>query len=152
MRSEVRTPVNVVAFTGVMLLGALGITGCTSGQEPVPSPAAPVPVNGLPDGVSLPVDVPTDVPNNPADRVNVAIEECESTENGWRAGGHAVNPGESEITYEITVFFTTDSGTVLGHGGVASAVPASETAEWSVDTEFVAPETTQCVLRGVAAG
>ena len=151
MRSPSATPANALTFAGVALLVALGLTACAGSPEPSPTPEASVPVNGLPDGVSLPPDVPTEVPNDPDDRQNVAIGTCEATEGGWRAAGTAANPGESEVTYEITVFFTTGAGTVIGFAGTAADVEAGGSANWSAEADFVAPEETLCVLRGVAA-
>lgn len=143
-------PVNALAFAGVALLAALGLTACTGAPAPSPSPSASEQVNGLPDGVASPSDVPTDVPNDPDARQNVVIDSCEATANGWRAAGSAVNPGESDVAYEISVFFTTASGTVIGFGGTTAGVEPDGSANWSVEAEFVAPDETLCVLRGVA--
>lgn len=150
-RGSRATPVNALAFAGVAFLAALGLTACTTAPEPSPTPTESVPVNGLPDGVSLPPDVPTDVPNDPEDRRNVAIDECDATENGWRATGTAVNAADTDATYEISVFFTTESGTVVGFGGATASVESGGSADWTVEADFVASDATRCVLRGVAA-
>ena len=146
------TPVNALAFAGVAALVTLGLAACTNPAEPSPTPSASASVNGLPEGVTLPEDVPVDVPNDPDDRLNVAIATCEASDGGWLAAGTAVNPSGSGTTYDITVFFTTETGTVIGYGSTSISVAASETADWAVEADFVAPESTQCVLRGAAAG
>lgn len=152
MRNPSAAPVRVIALTGAALLLGLVVTGCSGAPD---AGATPTPtftqVNGLPDGVALPDDVPTEVPNTPEDRKNVGIEACESTADGWRAAGTAVNPHDAAVTYEVSVFFTTESGTVLQFGEVSVPVSASGVEEWQIEVDFVAPPTTRCVLRGVAA-
>lgn len=150
MPSDRHAPMNAIALIGAVALAILGLVGCTPSETAPPATASTEQINGLPEGVRLPEDLPTEVPNSAEDRANVAIGTCEASDGGWRAGGTAVNTGDAEVTYEITVFFTTEGGTVIGYGGTEAAVPASKTADWSVEAEFVAPDSTQCVLRGVA--
>lgn len=132
---------------GVALM-ALALTGCV-GPSPTPRPTGPV--TGLPDGVSLPATVPVDVPNDPADRLDVAINDCESADGGWQAAGTVVNPAQDAASYEITVFFTTQTGTVIGFGSTTIEVAGTETAEWSVQSQFTPAPDTMCVLRGAIA-
>jgi hypothetical protein len=135
----------VAVAAGAIVVGALA--GCTPGDtHPTTTPAH---VNGLPDGVQQATSVPTDVPNTPSLRANVAIADCSSADGGWKAAGTAKNPGKSDVTYTISVFFTTDHGTVLGNGGTTVAVGAGKTAEWSVTAQLTAAPKTLCVLRGV---
>jgi hypothetical protein len=70
---------------------------------------------------------------------------------GWRAAGHATNPGTASIEYAVTVFFTTASATTLNYAETTVNVAPGKTASWSVNKEFTGPKTMHCVLRGVSA-
>jgi hypothetical protein len=146
------SPQSALALCGLTAVSLLLLSGCTGGGE-VARDSTPTPeltVNGLPDGVSLTADLPTDVPNDAAARADVAIKACEAADDGWRATGTVVNPGRADATYALTVFFTTDAGTVIGFGSTEVDVPASGEREWNIDGEFVSPDPTLCVLRGVS--
>ena len=67
------------------------------------------------------------------------------------AGGAVVNPTDSAASYEITVFFTTQTGTVIGFGSTEIDVQGNETAEWTVESQFTPAPDTKCVLRGAIA-
>lgn len=143
---------HAVAFAGTTVLGLGVLTGCTAvASEPAPKPVPSVSVNGLPPGVQLPSEVPEDVPNDPEDRPFVAIKGCQPTDSGWAANGLVINDRDSELSYEITVFFTTEEGTVIGFGTTTVDIAGSQTSAWEVATDFTAPDPTLCVLRGVDA-
>jgi hypothetical protein len=139
----------VVAVVGSL---ALALTGCTPASAPVPSAsrsASATTAPGLPAGVSQATDVPTKVPNDPSARSAVSTTECAAVDGGWRAAGSAKNPGDAARTYEITVFFTTSTATVLATGTTSVEVEPGATAEWSIAKDFTAPSGTLCVLAGV---
>ena len=93
---------------------------------------------------------PTDVPNDPAARKNVAMTDCVRTPTGWSASGTAANSHGDTTTYSIAVSFTTAGHTVINHAETTIAVPAKGHKTWKVSAAFVAPPDTTCVLRGVA--
>ncbi|WP_093420289.1 hypothetical protein [Saccharopolyspora flava] len=130
-------------------VAALALGGCGT-EDPAPEPKAVEKQGtpGLPKGVSVATDVPVDVPNNPEVRRNVQLARCEKTETGWRAAGTARNPGQRASTYAVTVFFTTDTATVIGTGAARVDVPAGGKTDWEVAADFTAPDKTLCVLRG----
>lgn len=132
-------------LAGAIVLGALA--GCTP-DDAHPS-STPAQVKGLPDGVQQATSVPTSVPNTPTLRANVTLADCSRADGGWKAAGTAKNPGKSDVTYTISVFFTTDHGTVLGTGGTTVAVPAGKSADWTVTADLTPAPKMLCVLRGV---
>jgi hypothetical protein len=136
----------VAAIVAVATVGLL--TACTS-PSGAPNATPTVHVNGLPSGVQQATNVPTDVPNTPALRQNVTIDTCAAADGGWKAVGTAKNPGDKDATYAISVFFTTDHGTVLGTGATKVTVPAGKSGNWTVAAELTPAEKTVCVLRGV---
>ena len=133
---------------------AVLLTGCTASDQPDPTPttattdAADAPA--LPEGVTPATSVPTEVPNDPAARRNVSVADCATADGGWRAAGSASNDTADAVTYELTVFFTTATATVLGVGETEVSVQPGATAEWTVEAAFTAPAGTRCVLAGVA--
>lgn len=143
------SPQSALALCGLSAVSLLALAGCGGPADPAPTPTPELTVNGLPEGVSLPEDVPTDVPNDPDARADVAISACGSTDGGWRASGVIENSDDMQRTYEVTVFFTTEGGSVIGHGATSVEVAPSGEASWVVDESFVSAETTLCVVRGV---
>ncbi|RDV45271.1 hypothetical protein DOE76_08415 [Leifsonia sp. ku-ls] len=142
-----------------VLISAAVLTGCTPQN---PSPTRTTATSGasaghstdapaLPSGVTQATNVPSSVPNDPAQRKNVTVTDCGPSEGGWRATGTAKTSGESAATYKLTVFFTTSTATVLAVGEATVTVQRGSTAEWAVDSSFTAPKGTRCVLTGVAA-
>lgn len=147
----VRTRGGLVIVVGAL---TLALSGCT----PAPAPAStthttPSAVSttapGLPPGVSPATDVPTSVPNDPSARSAVSVAECAAVDGGWRASGTAAGSGDARRTYEITVFFTTSTATVLATGSTIVDVPAGGSADWTISESFTAPAGTLCVLTGV---
>jgi hypothetical protein len=133
-----------------LLLATAALAGCTGNVTPSPTPTtSAADVNGLPTGVQQATEVPTDVANTPALRANVAITECSASDGGWKAEGTAKNPGDAAQTYTITVFFTTDHGTVIGTGDTKVTVEAGKTEDWTVAAKLTPAPKTLCVLRGV---
>lgn len=133
----------------VAATAALSLTACTA-EAPVPTPSPTASnVTGLPDGVQQATDVPTDVPNVPELRTNVTIESCEGADAGWKAAGTAANTGAEDVDYTITVFFTTDGGTVIGTGDTTVSVAPGASEAWEITAELTPAPTTLCVLRGV---
>lgn len=133
------------------LVGVIALAGCAGPAAQGPTPRADASYAGLPSGVVPPADVPADVPNDPAARPNVVIDSCVATDAGWAAGGVALNPGDATTTFTITVFFTTDAGTVIGFADTTAEVAAGGSERWTAEAQFVAPPQTKCVLRAVTA-
>jgi hypothetical protein len=135
---------------GGLLLATAALAGCTATGAPSPSPTASASdVTGLPKGVQQATDVPTDVVNTPALRGSVEITECSAADGGWKAEGTAKNTGDAAKTYTITVFFTTDHGTVIGTGDTKVDVEPGKTEDWTVAAKLTPAPKTLCVLRGV---
>jgi hypothetical protein len=142
----------------VLTAAVVAITGCSSDPggsgtaappTHAPSPGAVKAAPGLPKGVNQVVKVPTQVPNEPQLRHDVAITVCDAAASGWHAAGTATNTGKKVRDYTITVFFTTKHATVIGTGRTKVSVDPGSRETWSITDDFTAPEGTQCVLRGV---
>lgn len=103
-------------------------------------------------GLVQPSRVPTKVANSVALRSSVDLTACRKSSGGWLAGGTAKNTRKSKFTYVVTVFFTTDTATVIGFGKTDVKVPAGKTVKWTVTAKFPAVKNTKCVLRGVGKG
>jgi len=127
------------------------LAGCTPAPAPSATPSHPAAadVNGLPTGVQQATDVPTEVPNTPALRRNVTVSTCEKADDGWKAAGTAKNDTDDPVELTVTVFFTTDKGTVLGTGDTKVAVKPQSSADWTVTSKLTPTAKTVCVLRGV---
>ncbi|GAA2064531.1 hypothetical protein [Leifsonia soli] len=141
----------IAALAAVAIAVCLLATACTGTPAPGPTTARPTAtgIAGLPTGVQQATDVPTDVPNTPELRKNVALASCEKADGGWRAGGTASNPTDTAVDYTITVFFTTDTGTVLGTADTTVSVGAKEKKDWTATAALTPAPKTVCVLRGV---
>lgn len=141
----------VLPLAAVLIAAPLVLAGCTASPTPTPTPsrAAVADINGLPEGVQQATEVPTDVPNTPALRQNVSVASCENADGGWKAGGTAKNPSDQPVDLTISIFFTTDKGTVLGTGSTKVGVKPGDTAQWTVKAPLTPAPTTVCVLRGV---
>lgn len=145
----------------VLLVGvALTAAGCTNSPHPGaanshssqpkarPSQAAPAGNQGPVPGAG--VKVPTKIDNVIADRKNVTLTSCLSTQGGWSASGVAVNHGGSETSYKVTVYFTDQEATVLGTGVTTVTVTPGQVTRWRIATHLVAqPGGTRCILVGV---
>jgi len=148
MHTRTNRPATVIAL---LAASAAVLAGCThfgrSGASPRPSPS--VPKGGLPVGVVNATGVPSAVPNNTASRKNVTISACKATKDGWQATGTATNPGDTQTSYTVTIFFATSGGTVIGTGQSSVTVKPAGQESWTVSSTFHAPPDTRCVLRGV---
>jgi hypothetical protein len=116
-----------VAIASGALAAVLATAGCTSsggGTHPTPSKDA------------------TSTPTTPS-------AALPSTSVGWAASGTARNPSKSSASYRITVFFTTDHATVIGHASTTVTVPGGASHPWTVAATFHPASPTRCVLRGV---
>jgi hypothetical protein len=150
--SDRTTRVRRFAATGVILafLGAgAGLAGCTDSPEAATTTSPPKSVPGLPAGVSQPTSIPTAIPDSAEARADVRLQGCEVAHGGWKATGTAVNPGKKATTSVITVFFTTESATVIGTAQTTVSVKPGGTEKWTAKGDFVAAPKTLCVLRGV---
>ena len=132
-----------VAASSIALIGALA--GCANTPLPDPTPTVSI---SLPAPTSQP-DVPAEVPNDPAKRVNVEVSTCAAATGGWSAAGTAQNPGTESVTYAIMVFFTTQAATVVGTAETSVTVAPGESLEWSVSAQIADASDLRCVLRGV---
>jgi len=147
--SPARRLLTVAALAaGTALLAA----GCTAAPGTAPTgthTSTPVAVAGLPTGVRQATAVPTDVPNTPGLRHDVTVASCGKTDGGWKASGTAANRGDSAHKYRIAVFFTTDTGTVIGTGDTTVTVKPGKKGDWTVTSKLTPAPKTVCVLRGV---
>lgn len=157
--SRARRPTPVV--TTALLVGvALVAAGCTSGRHPAAAsprhqseaqPAQATPAAKQEPVPGAGVKVPTKIDNVVADRKNVALTSCSSTQGGWAASGVAANHGGSETSYKVTVYFTDQAATVLGTGVTSVSVAPGHVTRWRIAAHLVAqPGGTRCVLVGVA--
>lgn len=145
---------NALPLTGLAAACILALAGCTPATHPAPSTRASAAhgaeAPGLPAGVTQATNVPTAVPNDPAQRKNVAITDCSRSDDGWTATGTAINPTAAAASYTITVFFTAATATVLAVGDTTAKIEANGAADWRISSDFSAPDGTRCVLSGVA--
>lgn len=151
-QSSARCAPAAALAAGVLILA--GLTGCfpagtDGGPDATPAPTATEDVAGLPEGVQQATDVPLDVPNRPELRGDVELTLCDEVDGGWQAAGTVTNSAADSRDYTITVFFTTEGGTVIGTGDTEVAVAGGESEDWSVTGELTPAPGTNCVLRGV---
>lgn len=146
---------------GALLVGvALAAAGCTGSPHPGATsrssqanahPSQPTPITNQKQVPGAGVKVPTKIDNVVADRKNVTLTSCTSTQGGWVASGVAVNHGGSETSYKVTVYFTDQEATVIGTGMTTVGVAPGHVTRWRVATHLAAqPGGTRCVLVGVA--
>ena len=148
-----RTPFPARLAVGMLAVAATLplLAGCTASPEPraTPSPSAAADVNGLPAGVQQATEVPTAVPNTPELRRAVTVSSCEKAAGGWKATGTAKNTTDAPVELTVTIFFTSDKGTVLGTGDTKVAVEPQAETRWTVASKLTPTPKTLCVLRGV---
>ena len=141
-------------------LVALAAAGCTSSGHPgsnstnhsrpaSASTSRSASPKGLPSGVVGATHVPAQVANKPALRADVNLASCSARTRGWQASGTVHNPRSAVHRYKITVFFTTDSATVIGVATASVRVPGKASRPWTAGATFHAAQPTLCVLRGV---
>jgi hypothetical protein len=145
-----RTRTNRPAIVLVLLAASIAaLAGCTHSGRTAAKSTPSAAVHGLPVGVVNATGVPTAVPNDTAARKNVTVSSCKATKDGWEAAGTATNPGTKQADYTVTVFFTTNGGTVIGTGQSKVSVKPGAQQPWTIGSTFHAPPDTRCVLRGV---
>jgi hypothetical protein len=132
------------------VLSIAALSACTVGATRHNTGVAQLRPAGIPSGVQQATTVPTDVPNAPELRGHVKIDSCAQAKGGWEATGTASNPGSATVDYSVTIFFTTDRGTVIGTGRARTRVPGGKTGRWSVSVPLTAASGTRCILRRVA--
>ncbi|MFP3466408.1 hypothetical protein [Leifsonia sp. SIMBA_070] len=140
------------AATGAILAflaAGAGLAGCTESPGAATKTTHTASVPGLPAGVSQPTSIPTDIPDSTEARANVRLQGCSEAQGGWQATGTAVNHGKKASTSVITVFFTTESATVIGTAQTTVSVKPGGTEKWTAKGDFVGAPKTLCVLRGV---
>ena len=154
-----RSSLRALAPAVALVLAPLALTACSGDDEapapgaagatePAAAPSSSAPT--LPKGVK-PAAVPTKVANDVDDRKNVVMSGCKATDGGWGATGTATNPGKKDVTYKVTVFFTTTAATTINSASTEVDVKAGDTVKWDAAKKFTAPDNMLCVLRGVAA-
>ncbi len=150
------------ALLAPALAGILAVASCSSAKHsssptslpPIPPKTATSEPNGSAtattrDDTSA-TSVPTSVPNDITARRNVTIRSCAAAPGGWTAAGTASNPTTSQVTYRITIFFTSSHATVEGFGATTVTVGTGQVSSWTVTTDISVPDPrSQCVLRGV---
>ncbi len=151
-----------MALLTPVLAGILAVSGCSSAKHgssatslpPTTRQTATSEPNGgataTTRGDTSATSVPTSVPNDITARRNVAVRSCAAAPGGWSAAGTASNPTTSQVTYRITIFFTSSQATVEGFGDATVTVGPGQMSSWTVTTAIpVADSRSQCVLRGV---
>jgi hypothetical protein len=148
----IRRGVQALALTGAAV-ASLAACGGGSKSHSSTSTTLALPAPTLPHGVTGDTALPSNIPNNPQLRGNVQIASgtagCKAAPGGWEATGTAINPSDKDITYEVTVFFTTTSATVIDAGHTDVKVKAHGSSPWTVSDKFNAAPQMLCVLRGV---
>lgn len=114
-----------------------------------PAPAAAPSAAAQPAVVQNPLPAADKIKNDAAKRKNVTVTQCAASDGGWSATGTAANPGKEKADYTITVFFTTESATVVDYAETKVTVEPGKTADWKAAKQFTAPAKTLCVLRAV---
>ena len=139
-------------------LGAVAVAltaGCTSSSKKAVTPtktggttvSSPARATGptLVQGT-----LPKSVANDKSLRSNVVLTKCAAVAGGWGASGTAKNPGTSDLTYTIVVYFTTTSSTTLSFAQTTVAVAPGKTATWSASKKFPAVAQMLCPIVGVS--
>jgi hypothetical protein len=138
----------LTAVAGLAL--AVTLAGCTAGApQPEAAWQETAAAAALPSELPQPTNVPTAVTNTPALRHEVSLLACARSHGGWEASGTASNAGKSSVAYTVTIFFTTDHGTVVGLSSTKVTVKPAGNEHWSVRTDLPATADLRCVLRGV---
>jgi hypothetical protein len=140
--NQMRYPITAAAALIVAAAVTGSLSGCTS-SAPTPTPTATAPAAGAQ------LDVPTSVPNVPADRPNVLVQTCSAASGGWSAKGTAHNPGTKSVTYTINVFFTNQTATVVGVASTRVGIAPGKTKPWVAAAQIAGASNLRCVLRGV---
>ena len=144
-----------ISSGAAVICAALVVSACTSSPTPnastTPAPTKVSATSAHPAKGYPAARIPSSVANDPKVRKSVTLSECAPVAGGWRAAGHATNPGTASIDYAVTVFFTTASATTLNYAETTVTVAPGKTASWSVNKEFTGPKSMRCVLRGVSA-
>lgn len=86
----------------------------------------------------------------PALRKTIALTGCKSATGGWSGSGTVRNPGTTEHTYHIMVFFNDKYSRTIDYATTSVKVAAGQTSDWIATAKFKVPEGTQCVLRGLS--
>jgi hypothetical protein len=94
----------------------------------------------------------TTTPPNPGLRQDVHLINCGATAGGWYAGGTINNPGSSPVTYNVTVSFTSSSGSDLASASTSQTVAGGGYGFWRAASSLAVPGQLGCVLRTVTAG
>lgn len=129
------------------MLVAIVLTGCSSNSPSMhrsaPSPAVP----GTPPTQAK---LPKKIANRPSARKNVVQTKCAAVPGGWKAEGTASNPGKTEVTYKIVVFFTTTEATALDYAEAQVAVEPGETVNWTAKKKFPTQKQMLCPMPGIS--
>jgi PBP1b-binding outer membrane lipoprotein LpoB len=149
------------ASIAVIATIALALTGCSGAthtppvrsSEPsssgsIPQQAAPAAPTSLPTYIQYPV--PATVRDVAAKRQQVHIDSCSSTGSGASATGTIHNSGSKPVSYDITVFFTSNTATAVNYATATVTVGAAATASFTAKRTFAAPVALLCVLAGVS--
>jgi hypothetical protein len=154
----------VPASIGVAVCIALALTGCSGAKHAppassassapggssraIPQQAAPPAPTSLPTYVQYPV--PATVRDDPSKRQQVHIDSCASTGSGASATGTIHNSGSKSASYDITVFFTSNTATAVNYATATVTVGAAAAASFTAERAFAAPVALLCVLAGVS--
>jgi PBP1b-binding outer membrane lipoprotein LpoB len=158
------SPKRVTVLIASIAVVTVALTGCSGSKHAppasstpassasssglIPQPAAPPAPTSLPTYRQYPV--PSTVRDDPTKRQQVHIDSCASTGSDATARGTIRNSGSKRVSYDITVFFTSNTATAVNYATTTVTVGAAAAASFTAERAFAAPVAMLCVLAGVS--
>ncbi len=152
-----RSPLTAAALA-CAVAGSLVLSGCTSSKAPTkPSTSSStVAATGSHSstGSASPVYTPASslpaISGNNVDKLHqVTRGTCGSVSGGWQLTGTIKNPSSDEVSYDILVYFTTTSATVINSAETVVKVKGGDTAPFTATKQFAGPPNMLCVIVSV---
>lgn len=137
----------LAGMAGALLFGCSSGGSSGNGSGHGPGAKQPAFAKDLPLAQA---ELPKKVDNDPKIRKNVTQTSCDAVPGGWSAGGTAKNPGQSPVTYAITVYFTTTKATVLDFATTKVRVDPGKSADWKATKQFPFRGKLLCPMPGIA--
>lgn len=134
------------AIGAIAVATVLALVGCTSDDEPDPSPTE---TDSTERSEASVVDIQDD-PGSLDDFVgaheDATIETCESGDSGWVVDGTVTNPTDEPQNYRIYVSVRDDGDTIGLVQVDVSDVAADESASWETEVDVETGDL-ECLLR-----